>query len=57
MSSPKLHPLTYLAEALAQIAATLRDFEMEESADLIDRARSDIDRKLAKKPKSEHGQR
>ena len=56
MSSPKMHPLKYLADALSQIAATLRDFEMADSADLIDRAKSDIDRKLAKKPKTEHGQ-
>jgi hypothetical protein len=57
MSTPRSHPLKYLAEALVQIAATLRDFEMEESADLIDRAKSDIDEKLAEKPKSENDRR
>lgn len=57
MSSPRSHPLKYLAEALVQIAATLRDFEMGESADLIDRAKSDIDEKLAEKPKTENDRR
>lgn len=46
-----LHPLKYIAEALSQMAATLRDFEMQESARLLDEARSDIDKKLSDKPK------
>jgi hypothetical protein len=41
-----LHPLKYIAEALAQMATTLRDFEMLESAQLLDKAKSDIDEKL-----------
>ncbi|HEY4266113.1 MAG TPA: hypothetical protein VGM72_12400 [Micropepsaceae bacterium] len=41
-----LHPLKYIAEALSQMATTLRDFEMLESAQLLDKAKSDIDQKL-----------
>jgi hypothetical protein len=41
-----LNPLKYIAEALAQMATTLRDFEMLESAQLLDKAKSDIDQKL-----------
>jgi hypothetical protein len=41
-----LHPLKYIGEALAQMATTLRDFEMLESAQLLDKAKSDIDEKL-----------
>ena len=33
-----LHPLKYIAEALSQMAATLRDFGMSESAELLDKA-------------------
>jgi hypothetical protein len=46
-----LHPLKYIAEALGQMATTLRDFEMQESAQLLDKAKSDIDRQLADKAK------
>jgi hypothetical protein len=45
------HPLTYIAEALEQMATTLRDFEMEEAAKLIDEAKVNIDRKLGQQPK------
>ena len=41
-----LHPLKYIAEALSQMATTLRDFEMQESAQLLEKAKSDIDNKL-----------
>lgn len=46
-----LHPLTYIGEALAQMATTLRDFEMQEAAQLLDKAKLDIDSKLAEQPK------
>lgn len=45
------HPLTYIAEALAQMATTLRDFEMEEAANLLDDAKSDIENKLVEQQK------
>ncbi|HEX3483654.1 MAG TPA: hypothetical protein VHT51_01250 [Micropepsaceae bacterium] len=48
-----LHPLKYIAEALAQMATTLRDFEMQESAQLLDKAKSEIDHKLSERPKKE----
>lgn len=57
MSTQRMHPLKYLADALAQIASTLRDFEMKDSADLIDRAKSDIDEKLSEKIKSDNARR
>ncbi len=46
-----LHALTYIGEALGQMATTLRDFEMQEVAQLLDKAKSDIDRKLAEQTK------
>ena len=49
-----LHPLKYIAEALSQMATTLRDFEMLESADLLDKAKADINQKLAEKPRKEN---
>ena len=51
-SSP--HPLKYIAEALSQMAATLRDFGMPESADLLEKAKADIHGKLAEKPRKEN---
>ena len=49
-----LHPLKYIAEALSQMAATLRDFGMSESADLLEKAKADIQQKLAEKPRKEN---
>jgi hypothetical protein len=54
-SFPSLHPLTYIAETLSQMAKTLRDFEMEESAELLEQAKSDIDNKLTEKMPKENG--
>ena len=51
------HPLKYIAEALSQMAATLRDFGMLESAELLDKAKADINQKLAEKPKKENVQK
>ena len=51
-----LHPLKYIAEALSQMAVTLRDFEMSESADLLEKAKADINQKLAEKPRKENVQ-
>jgi len=51
-----LHPLKYIAEALSQMAATLRDFDMRESAELLEKATTDITQKLAEKPKKENVQ-
>jgi hypothetical protein len=51
-----LHPLKYIAEALSQMATTLRDFEMSESADLLEKAKADINKKLAEKPRKENVQ-
>jgi len=53
MTFSSLHPLKYIAEALSQMAATLRDFELKESADLLDKAKADIDAKLAEQPKKQ----
>ena len=54
LSSP--HPLKYIAEALSQMAATLRDFEMLESAKLLEKANADIRQKLVEKPRKENVQ-
>jgi len=50
----RLHPLKYIAEALSQMSATLRDFGMSESADLLEKAKADINQKLAEKPRKEN---
>jgi len=47
------HPLKYIAEALSQMAATLRDFGMLESAELLEKAHADIKQNLAEKPRKE----
>ena len=49
-----LHPLKYIAEALSQMAKTLRDFGMPESAELLEKAKADINQKLAEKPRKEN---
>jgi hypothetical protein len=51
-----LHPLKYIAEALSQMAATLRDFGMVESAELLEKAKADISQKLTERPKKENAQ-
>ena len=51
-----LHPLKYIAEALSQMAKTLRDFGMSESAELLEKAKADIDQKLAERSRKENVQ-
>jgi hypothetical protein len=51
-----LHPLKYIAEALSQMAATLRDFGMVESAELLEKAKADISQKLTERPRKENAQ-
>ena len=51
-----LHPLRYIAETLSQIATTLRDFELEDAAILLEKAKSDIDAKLAAQTKKTDAQ-
>ena len=55
-SLSSLHPLKYIAEALSQMAKTLRDFDMPESAELLDKAKADINQKLAEKSRKENVQ-
>ena len=52
---PSLHPLKYIAEALSQMATTLRDFEMQESAKLLEKAKTDIDNKLTENMRRGNG--
>ena len=54
MTFSSLHPLKYIAEALSQMANTLRDFGMPESAVLLEKAKADINEKLAEKPRKEN---
>ena len=51
-----LHPLKYIAEALSQMAKTLRDFGMPESAELLEKAKADINQKLAETSRKENVQ-
>jgi hypothetical protein len=57
LTFPSSHTLKYIAEAPAQMATTLRDFEMQESAQLLDKAKSEIDSKLSNKPKMGNAQK
>jgi hypothetical protein len=44
------HPLSYFATVLSQMTVTLRDFEMNGTAALLEQAKADIERELAKNP-------
>ena len=48
--SKPAHPLSYFATVLSQMTATLRDFEMNGTAALLEQAKADIERELAKDP-------
>ena len=41
-------PLRYIVEALRQIVETVRDFGMDDAAQMLDRARLDIEESLPK---------
>jgi hypothetical protein len=45
--------LRYIAEALRQIVETVRDFGLDDTAQLLDRARVDIEENLPKQ-RSDH---
>ena len=44
------HPLSYFAVVLSHMTGALRDFDMPETAALLERAKSDIEQELAKDP-------
>jgi hypothetical protein len=44
------HPLSYFAVVLAQMTATLKDFDMPATAALLEQAKADIEEELAKDP-------
>jgi len=46
----RAHPLSYFAEVLSQMTDTLKDFDMRETATLLERAKADIERELLKNP-------
>jgi hypothetical protein len=46
-------PLRYIVEALRQIVETVRDFGMDDAAQMLDRARLDIEENLPKQ-RSDH---
>ena len=50
---PSLHPLRYVAATLGQMAAMLRDFDMPDSALLLEKAKTDIELRLAADPEQE----
>ena len=39
----RAHPLSYFAEVLSQMTDTLKDFDMRETATLLERAKADIE--------------
>ena len=45
------HPLSYFAEVLSQMTGALRDFDMLETAALLELAKSNIEQEVAKYPK------
>ena len=44
------HPLSYFAVVLSHMTGTLRDFDMPGTAALLEQAKSDIEKELAKDP-------
>jgi len=46
-------PLRYIVEALRQIVETVRDFGLDDAAQMLERARMDIEETLPKQ-RSEH---
>jgi hypothetical protein len=46
-------PLRYIVEALRQIVETVRDFGLDDAAQMLDRARLDIEESLPKQ-RSDH---
>jgi hypothetical protein len=44
------HPLSYFAVVLSQMTATLKDFDMLQTAALLERAKADIEEELARNP-------
>jgi hypothetical protein len=47
-------PLRYIVEALRQIVETVRDFGMNDAAQLLERARLDIEENLPKQRSEQH---
>lgn len=45
-----VHPLSYFAEVLSQMTATLKDFDMPGTAALLEQAKAAIEDELAKDP-------
>jgi len=52
-AAPTLHPLRYVAATLGQMAQMLRDFDMADSAVLLEKAKADIEKQLAANPHQE----
>ena len=47
-----VHPLSYFAVVLSQMTSTLKDFDMSDTAALLEQAKADIEDKLAKDSES-----
>jgi hypothetical protein len=47
-------PLRYIVEALRQIVETVRDFGMDDAAQLLERARLEIEENLPKHRSEQH---
>ena len=46
-SAKTAHPLSYFAVVLSQMTSTLKDFDMKETASLLEQAKADIEERLA----------
>jgi len=51
--APTLHPLRYVAATLGQMAQMLRDFDMPDSALLLEKVKDDIEKRLIANPEQE----
>jgi len=49
-TAPSLHPLRYVAATLGQMGQMLRDFDMPDSALLLEKVKADIEKRLAVNP-------
>jgi hypothetical protein len=56
MRAKDLHSLNYIVATLGQISVLLRDFELNDTAQLLDAARLDLETKLPLRGERDRGQ-
>jgi hypothetical protein len=57
MPATDLRSLNYIAETLQQISTMLRDFDMDDTAKLLDEARKDLEAKIPHSKEEERKRR